>query len=115
MGNLERGDIFLIISGLASLQPDLGSVSLLLPSHTSISSGFSGQTPSLMRPVKNDNHLQVQLWERFSLTIGLYLKMLIIKCKEPLLPTLFWLFWGVNSLKKYQLWGVVCLPAGITG
>lgn len=56
MGNLERGDIFLI-SGLANQgQPDLGSVSLLLSSHTSISCRFNGRTPSLMTPVQNDTY-----------------------------------------------------------
>lgn len=70
MGNLERGDIFLVISWLANLQLDLGTISLFLSSHTSISCRFNGQTPSLMTPVQNDNHLQVQLWEKIHLALA---------------------------------------------
>lgn len=72
MGNLERGDIFLIISGLANPQPDVGSVSLLSWSHTLIQCRFNGQTLSLMTSVQNDNHVHMQLWEKFSPAIGLW-------------------------------------------
>jgi len=71
MRNLERGDIFLIISGLPNLQPDMATVSLFLWSHTSSTCTFSVQTLFLMTPVHNDSQLQVQLWEKFRLAIDL--------------------------------------------
>lgn len=95
MGNLERGDIFHTISGLANPQPDVGSVSLLLWSHTLIRCRFNGQTLSLMKSVGNNSHLQVQLWEKFNPAIGLQLKMLIIKRRAfvPSTVLAFFLFW----------------------
>lgn len=67
MGNLERGDIFLVISWLANLQLDLGTISLFLPCHTSISCRFNGQTPSLMTPVQNDNSYRCSCGKNFTL------------------------------------------------